>query len=348
MGRVRQHVPASRKNRSPAQRKRQQQRKQETQPQQVVHFDPYANVKKHNLWGVPTLGQLRDLYTTTNSPAPDASSCLDFEHIYFDDGDYPEQFHLLHGKDGGPLGFYVPPEYVSPRLPSNWMDTLIDLAKDLPPLEPSQEAKNLESRRGIPNSRTYASWRAYRAADILAYSARYQKDNEKDGKGEALVRHCQPLWELGGSVYKEIASKSHTEMDRPELIPFHVAPLAKPFTAMTINCGSSDSPVVSKPHRDVQDAFFQMSCLFPFGYFRGGGAVVMWELKKIIHLRPMSLFFFPAHLITHSNTPVDEGDRGSLVGYMKEEMAKYLFKQGATQIRTRLPVTLKNSRRAAL
>jgi hypothetical protein len=333
---VRQHVPASRKNRAPAQ-KRRRRRKQETLQQQLIHSDPYADVKKHNLWGVPTLGELRSHYKTTNGTAPDPSSYLDFEHIYFDDGDYPEQFHLLHGKDGGVLGFYVPPEYVSPNLPSDFMAIWIHLAKDLPRLQPSQETKNMESRRGIPNSRTYASSRAYRAANILAYSARYQKDNEKNGKGEALVRHCQPLWELAGSIYKEIASKSYTEMDHPEVIPDHVAPLAKPFTAMTINCGSADSPVVSKPHRDVQDAFFQNCCLCPFGYF-GGGAVIMWELKIIVHLRAMSFFFFPAHLITHSNMPVDEGERHSMVGYMREEMAKYYSRQGAAQIRTRLPV----------
>jgi hypothetical protein len=180
----------------------------------------------------------------------------------------------------------------------------------------------------------------YRVENILGYSARYKKDNAKGGKGEALVQHCQPLWDMARSIYQKIAKKSSEDINHHDIAmrQFHLTPLANLFTGLTINCGSLDSPV-SKPHRDVKDPYFQMSCLFPFGNFEEGhGDVILWELRKIIRLRPGSLFFCPAHLITHSNTPVTVGERHSLVAYTREEMQKYYVKQGAKNVRTRLPV----------
>jgi len=86
----------------------------------------------------------------------------------------------------------------------------------------------------------------------------------------------------------------------------------------------------------VQDAFFHVSCLFPFGDFQGG-ELILWELKRIIALKPGDAFLFPAHLITYSNTSV-LGERHSLVGYTKEDILKFYIRHGAKNVKARLPV----------
>jgi Oxygenase domain of the 2OGFeDO superfamily len=324
MGRAPRVRPASQQKRLPAQRRN----------------HPYLHVHEHKLYDVPTLGALRDAFEATNGPPSAFSDSSRFEVITFDHHD-PTRHHLLHGMDGGILGYYVPPEFLAQRLATDFLSTLQCLVKDLPSIGKTEEDKNAARRRGIPNSRTYASSRGYRAENILEYSARFKKDNAQGGKGSTLVQHCQPLWNIAGLIYKKIAKKSSEDIDHHDILiqQFHLAPLAKPFTALTINCGSLDSPVVSQPHRDVKDAYFQMSCLFPFGNFEEGqGDVILWELRKIIRLRPGSLFFFPAHLITHSNTPVTAGERHSLVAYTREEIKMYYVKQGLENVRTRLPV----------
>jgi hypothetical protein len=297
------------------------------------------HVHVHKLRDVPTLGKLRSDFATTNSPSSNFVDSSEFEVITFDHVD-PTRHHVLLGPDRRVLGYYVPPEDVTPRLRTGLHSTLLGLVKDLPSIVKTEE-DNMTRRRGIKDSRTYVSSRGCRAQDILKYSARYKKDNANGGRREAVVQHCQPLWDFAGTVYKKVAKKSAEDLEHHD-IPmkqFHLAPLAKPFTALTINRGSRDSPVVSRPHRDVKDAYFQLSLLFPFGtYEEGQGNLILWELKRIVRLRPGSLFFFPAHSITHSNTPVTVGERHSLVAYTREEMETYYVKQGAEGVRTRSPV----------
>ena len=316
--------PPSQKKRAPAQRRN----------------HPYFHVHEHKLRDGPTLGELRRDYATINSTSSDFVEYSEFKVITFDHLD-PTRHHVLLGPDGSVLGYYIPAEDVTPRLPTDFHSTLSHLVKDLPSIGKGEEDKNMTRRRGIRDSRTYVSSRGCRAKNILDYSASYKKDNHKGGRGEAVVRHCQPLWDFAGTVYKKVAKKYAEDLDHHD-IPmqqFHLAPLAKPFTALTINRGSPDSPVVSQPHRDVKDAYFQLSLLFPFGsYKEGHGDLILWELKKIVRLKPGSLFFFPAHLITHSNTPVTIGERDSLVAYTREEMKTYYVKQGVEGVRTRLRV----------
>jgi hypothetical protein len=57
-----------------------------------------------------------------------------------------------------------------------------------------------------------------------------------------------------------------------------------------------------------------------------GGDLVLWELERIIELRPGDLFFFPAHLVTHCNTPVN-GVRHSLVAFTRQEIIRWMGKE---------------------
>jgi hypothetical protein len=328
MPRAPRQMPSSQKHRSSYQRQRNWQ-----------HISPalYSDVKKRNLWDVKDLGQLRNDFKTKNAP-PLSLDTSEFERIVFPTGDDPTQHHLLHGQDGGILGYYIPAAYFTARLGKDFFPTLISLIENLPMLPPSELNKNVTDRpRKIPNSRTYASLRGYRTEDVIENTVRYAKDNKNDGKAEKLVEYSLPLWQIVGSIFKDVAPKSYRNIHHPERLPSHIRALGDPFTALTINSGSKDYPVVSAPHRDVLDAFYAMSCLLALGEFQGG-ELILWELKKIISLKSGDIFIFPAHLITHSNTPVT-GIRHSMVAYTKEELLKYFVRQGAEDIKTRLPLT---------
>jgi hypothetical protein len=118
-----------------------------------------------------------------------------------------------------------------------------------------------------------------------------------------LVEHSLPLWQIVGSIFKDVAPKSYNNIHHPDHLLSHIRALGDPFTALTINSGSKDSPVGSAPHRDILDAFYAMSCLLALSEFQGV-ELILWELKKIISLKSRDVFIFPAHLIAHSNTPV--------------------------------------------
>src|SRR5205814_2260327 len=87
---------------------------------------------------------------------------------------------------------------------------------------------------------------------------------------------------------------------------------------MTINHSCKDEPVETNPHKDSTDAFYQNSCLYACGKFNSDN-VIFWEIEFILEMESGDALFIPAHLITHSNTPVIAGIRYSLVAYGQEE-----------------------------
>ena len=115
------------------------------------------------------------------------------------------------------------------------------------------------------------------------------------------------LSELFPGVYKEF-------MNLP-LAP-HLDRMAGAFMGCVINMGSGDIPVETKPHRDVKERAFGVSCLCPFGTYKGG-ALILWELKVTIELNPGDLLFLPDSLIHHSNERVT-GIRHSVVAFTQQ------------------------------
>jgi predicted 2-oxoglutarate/Fe(II)-dependent dioxygenase YbiX len=89
----------------------------------------------------------------------------------------------------------------------------------------------------------------------------------------------------------------------------------------SVNIESNTSPVETMPHRDLNDFFFTMSCLIPFGEFEGGD-LILWEAQIVVKLHAEDLFFFPAHLFTHSNTSV-EGVRHSVIAFTSEGVLRW-------------------------
>ncbi len=74
-------------------------------------------------------------------------------------------------------------------------------------------------------------------------------------------------------------------------------------------------------------AKYGISCLCPLGDFQGG-EVVLWELKTKVVLRPGDLLFLRDNLITHSNCPVKEGVRHSIVAFTRQDMCDWKRRLG--------------------
>ncbi|KDR76661.1 hypothetical protein GALMADRAFT_22471, partial [Galerina marginata CBS 339.88] len=87
------------------------------------------------------------------------------------------------------------------------------------------------------------------------------------------------------------------------------------FPAAAFNFGPS---VCTYKHRDIYNCPFGMCAIQALGRFDPGrgGHIVLWEPKLVIEFPPGSLVLIPSATITHSNTPVVEGDeRASFTQY---------------------------------
>ena len=167
---------------------------------------------KINLPNVCSLGQLREDFK--NGPPPDVSLASQFVRISFPrDGESPDQHYILHGEDGGILGYYIPASYLSSCLQPDFPPTLTHLIKALPLIGKPRTDKNVSQSRMIPNSRTYAGWRGRQADDVSEESAIYKQDNEKGGKGCEFAQHWLSLWEVIGSIFKEICPRAYNHHD---------------------------------------------------------------------------------------------------------------------------------------
>ena len=71
-------------------------------------------------------------------------------------------------------------------------------------------------------------------------------------------------------------------------------------------------------HRDVMNCPFGWCAIQALGRFdpTKGGHLILWELGLVIEFPPGSLILIPSAMLTHSNTPVAEGDiRASFTQY---------------------------------
>ena len=85
-----------------------------------------------------------------------------------------------------------------------------------------------------------------------------------------------------------------------------------------INIAIDDIPIEILSYHDIQGFLYGLSYLCPFGEFRDGG-LILWELEAVIELERGDLFFFPDHLINHSNEKV-YGIRNSIVAFMEDRI----------------------------
>jgi hypothetical protein len=119
------------------------------------------------------------------------------------------------------------------------------------------------------------------------------------------------------------------------------------WATCSVNIGTGDDPGGKERHRDLQNCLHALSCLCPLGYFHGGD-LDLWDIGVVVQLKAGDLFYFPDHLIDHSNRPVVSGMQHSVVGFIehktwdwkmekleKEDRLTKGFREAATDYRKR-------------
>ncbi|KAI0038966.1 hypothetical protein FA95DRAFT_1504822 [Auriscalpium vulgare] len=79
------------------------------------------------------------------------------------------------------------------------------------------------------------------------------------------------------------------------------------FPVATFNFGPR---ALTTPHRDSKNVPWGWCAVTAFGNYdyKKGGHLILWELKQIIEFPPGSTILLPSALITHSNTPIQDGE----------------------------------------
>ncbi|KII83425.1 hypothetical protein PLICRDRAFT_119504, partial [Plicaturopsis crispa FD-325 SS-3] len=80
------------------------------------------------------------------------------------------------------------------------------------------------------------------------------------------------------------------------------------FAATTINFGPN---TVTDPHRDMGNLAWGWCAVTAMGQFdpRRGGHIVLWDLGLVIEFPPGSTILIPSAVVTHSNTPIQPGEK---------------------------------------
>ncbi|KAI0039459.1 hypothetical protein FA95DRAFT_1504150 [Auriscalpium vulgare] len=90
--------------------------------------------------------------------------------------------------------------------------------------------------------------------------------------------------------------------------PFLEKPFARSvFPMATFNFGPQ---ALTVPHRDSKNVPYGWCAVTALGDYdyKKGGHLILWELKLIIEFPPGSTILIPSALITHSNTPIQDGE----------------------------------------
>jgi hypothetical protein len=170
----------------------------------------------------------------------------------------------------------------------------------------------IDEKRNVRCVRRYGHWVKYHKGGELRATADYRRDGEMATR---FFADTSLLWSRVGECFP----KSHCSRIFRDLTQYGLDAgqerMCGPWTTCAINIAVDGIPVETSPHRDVQGFLHGLSCLCPFGEFRGGG-LILWELEAVVELERGDLFFFPDHLITHSNEKV-HGLRHSVVAFME-------------------------------
>ncbi|KAJ3502793.1 hypothetical protein NLJ89_g8723 [Agrocybe chaxingu] len=110
-------------------------------------------------------------------------------------------------------------------------------------------------------------------------------------------------------VAPRIYSQYKTTLDKL----FEKMPLLRRIFPKSVfpTCAFNFGPrVCTSKHRDVLNCPYGLCAIQALGYFDStkGGHVILWEPKLIIELPPGAIIFIPSAVITHSNTPVRDGE----------------------------------------
>ncbi|KAI0041097.1 hypothetical protein FA95DRAFT_1501905, partial [Auriscalpium vulgare] len=95
------------------------------------------------------------------------------------------------------------------------------------------------------------------------------------------------------------------------------------FTTATFNFGPK---ALTVPHRDTRNVPYGWCAITALGEFdpTKGGHLVLWELKLVIEFPPGSTILIPSAIITHSNTPIQDGEfRQSFTQYVSGSLIRW-------------------------
>jgi hypothetical protein len=250
-----------------------------------------------------SLKKLRESFSLDHKPIPQhlLEGVKDFKRIPSD----PKRFLFVYDKDGGLLAC---------RAPLNDPLLLQDLTASLQAL-PSRTNHTFRGvDRGKFSTRHYCIWAPYSKTPFISRELR------EDGQaGLAFLQANQRLWDRISDILGMISPSTYRRFLRYPL-PNNLKRLCTAFAGCVVNLGGQD-PVQTLPHRDVKESIYGYSCVVPAGDYNGG-AIVLYELKLIIELRPGEVLFFPDSLIHHANEET-EGNRSSVVAFTQENLFHY-------------------------
>ncbi|KAJ7610372.1 hypothetical protein FB45DRAFT_708518, partial [Roridomyces roridus] len=134
---------------------------------------------------------------------------------------------------------------------------------------------------------------------------------------DAIRRTCTypigPLQALCSPIFRSYHRTKRSLLARqPGLRPLFPK---SPFAAITANLGPCS---VSPPHVDHGNKADGMCCISALGEFDPdkGGHLVLWEYNLLVRFPPGCCILIPSAVVTHSNTPVQDGEeRYSLIQY---------------------------------
>jgi hypothetical protein len=224
------------------------------------------------------------------------------------------QHIMLKGFDEGAIGYIVPAECIEGG--KELGRRLSESIEKLPKKRTSYNRNGTGTDRGLKHSRMYTVWATY--ANEPRESGNFKDDGEV---AEWFVEEMEPLWIKASDILGNILPRVRKDYSITQL-PEDLRRKAGVWMGMAVNIGSSDYPVATKPHRDVNSATYGMSCLYPLGNFKGG-EVILWDLQVTVVLQPGDLLFFPDHLIIHSNMEVTDGVRHSVVASTRKDICDW-------------------------
>ncbi|KAI0054614.1 hypothetical protein BV25DRAFT_1816823, partial [Artomyces pyxidatus] len=174
--------------------------------------------------------------------------------------------------------------------------------------------------------------------------APYLVDNKKPTKHEAFKRLTRnpAMARIAGfasSAFNMAAPRLFTRYrDVVASIQTEDGGLEKPFRnsvfpTATFNFGPR---AVTYPHRDYQNVPYGWCAITALGNYnpKTGGHIYLWELGLVIEFPPGSTILIPSAIITHGNTPIQEGEtRKSFTQYCAGALMRwhtYGFRTEAT------------------
>ncbi|KAI0039143.1 hypothetical protein FA95DRAFT_1456579, partial [Auriscalpium vulgare] len=95
------------------------------------------------------------------------------------------------------------------------------------------------------------------------------------------------------------------------------------FPTATFNFGPQAQ---TKPHRDNKNIPYGWCAITALGNFdhAKGGHLILWELKLVIEFPPGSTILIPSAILTHSNTPIQDGEtRQSFTQYCAGDLVRW-------------------------